>query len=143
MTQKTILFFFEFLGIISFMLSGSIFAIEKEMDIAGVLLLTAVTGVGGGTIRDLLLNKPIFWMQNNWYIYMALIIGFTSFIFYRLLQQYLKKPLVKKIFDILDTLGLVSFMISGLSIAQIYHQTLLVSIVIGMLTCTGGGVMSD
>ena len=62
------LFVLSILGLIAFMFSGALVAIHNKMDLGGVVFLSAITGLGGGTIRDILLKLPVFWMQNNGYI---------------------------------------------------------------------------
>src|SRR3954469_9189956 len=56
--------FFDILAAIVFAVSGSLVASRKNMDIMGFMWLAVITGVGGGTVRDLILNVPVFWVQN-------------------------------------------------------------------------------
>lgn len=136
---KDIFLFFDVIGSIAFMISGAISAAAADMDIGGMILLSMVTGVGGGTIRGLLLNQPIFWMQKNWYIYLAIIVAVFAFYTYRFLSD--KK--IEIMISIFDTCGLAPFMATGVSAALIAHQTNLVAIGIGVITCIGGGVIRD
>jgi len=57
-------FAIEILGTISFSMSGSFAAMQKRLDPFGVLIIAFVTSVGGGTVRDLLLDIPVFWMHD-------------------------------------------------------------------------------
>ena len=65
----------EILGTISFAMSGSFAAMQKRLDPFGVLIIAFVTSVGGGTVRDLLLDVPVFWMHDFW---MCVLIFSTS-----------------------------------------------------------------
>lgn len=125
------------------MFSGALVAIKNNMDLGGVIFLSAITGLGGGTIRDILLQIPIFWMQNNCYIYFALVIGIVTFCFYHPLKKYSGSLFFDKILKLFDVLGASSFMIMSVSTAQLNHQTTLISIVLSVITCIGGGILRD
>ena len=61
------------LGLVVFAISGTLFAAEKNMDILGVMLIGTATGIGGGTLRDLLLGiSPVSWIQEPLAIYICL-----------------------------------------------------------------------
>lgn len=133
---------FNFLGLIAFMLSGALFAIKHKMDLVGVISLSAITGLGGGTIRDILLQQPIFWMQNSEYLYLAIGLGFIAFLLHDFLQN-IKKAYFEKVLNTFDILGLSSFMITSTSLAQRHHQSFLSSVILSVITCVGGGVIRD
>ncbi|MFM1784871.1 MAG: hypothetical protein RLZZ579_1148, partial [Actinomycetota bacterium] len=64
---------FEVLGVLAFALSGLIEAKRKGLDIVGVAMVTAATAFGGGTLRDILLNRrPLFWVEHDWWIWVIL-----------------------------------------------------------------------
>jgi len=141
--SQEILFVFNILGSIAFMISGSLAGIKKHMDIGGIISLSIVTGIGGGTIRDILLQIPMFWINQNWYIYLAIIIAIGLFIFYKNIQPHLEYRFFNYWLNFFDALGLVPFMITGVTIAQSYNHTELVCILFGLITCIGGGVLRD
>lgn len=141
--SDTILFILNVFGSLAFMISGALAGIKKRMDIGGITSLAIITGIGGGTIRDLLLNQPIFWINENWYIYLAIAIGFLLFIFYKNIQPHLEYKFFNYWLNFFDALGLVPFMISGVSIAQSYNHTDLVCVLFGLITCVGGGILRD
>jgi uncharacterized membrane protein YeiH len=140
--KMNILLVFNFLGLIAFMFSGALVAIKNKMDLGGVIFLSAITGVGGGTIRDLLLQLPVFWMQDNWYLYLAIGISLIVFFFYHAIDNA-KKLQFEKILNIFDTLGTASFMIATTSIAQFHHQSILLTVTLCVITCIGGTVIRD
>jgi uncharacterized membrane protein YeiH len=138
-----ILFIFTLLGLTSFMLSGALLAIRNKMDLGGVVFLSAITGLGGGTIRDILLQIPIFWMKNNGYLYLAVIIGVVTFYFYHTLKKHIASLFFEKTLELFDILGTASFMILSVSTAQFSHQSAVISIALSVITCIGGGALRD
>jgi len=141
--SQDILFIFNILGSIAFMISGALAGIKKHMDIGGIISLSIITGIGGGTMRDMMLQEPIFWINQNWYLYLAIVIGFSLFIFYKNIQPHLEYGFFNYWLNFFDALGLVPFMITGVTIAQSYNHTELVCILFGLITCIGGGVLRD
>ncbi len=67
MVQENFSLAIEILGTIAFAMSGSFAAMQKRLDPFGVLIIAFVTSVGGGTIRDLLLDVPVFWVLRYFY----------------------------------------------------------------------------
>ncbi|MDX1796057.1 MAG: TRIC cation channel family protein, partial [Hydrogenovibrio sp.] len=97
------LYFLDLLGTIVFAITGLLAAGGKQLDLFGALFIALVTAVGGGTLRDLILGQPVFWVQHNIYIY--LVIGATLFVFF-----YSKRSVLPmKLLLYLDALGLAVF----------------------------------
>jgi uncharacterized membrane protein YeiH len=128
----------DLLGTASFAVSGALFAINKKMDPFGVFIIAFVTAVGGGTLRDILIDRnPVTWMANLSYVYTIVI----SVIFAILLRKkigYLSKSLF-----LFDTIGLGIFTIIGTEIGIQHHLHPIISIALGMITATFGGVIRD
>lgn len=141
--EHDILNFCNFVGSIAFMTSGAMSAIKREMDISGAFVLSVITGVGGGTIRDLLVNRNIFWMENNWYIYLAIACTLFVFVMHRIQPNLLKAKTFINLISFIDSLGLIPFMLAGISVGIITHQTDLVTVMLGIITCVGGGIIKD
>ena len=72
------LLYLDYLGVFVFALSGALMAIRKDMDLFGVLVLALMPAVGGGTLRDLTLGIPVFWVQENIYLYLATAAAITA-----------------------------------------------------------------
>lgn len=127
-------------GVFVFAISGALAAREKKMDLFGIFIIAFVTGLGGGTLRDVLLGRtPVFWMQSP--IYVAMIFGGTLFaIIFRNKIHYLRKSLL-----LFDTIGIAFFTIIGTEIALSFsyelHPTIVVSI--GVMSACFGGVIRD
>jgi uncharacterized membrane protein YeiH len=133
-----ILYIAGLLGVAVFAVSGALSAGRKNFDLLGVAVIAFVTAVGGGTIRDLLLDQnPIFWIRDTTYLYVVLGASAATLVYVR----FTKPPQLSLL--IADALGLALFTIGGAQIAE--AQGLPAIIVIFMATLTGamGGVIRD
>lgn len=128
---------FDLFGVAVFAMTGALVASRKQMDIFGFILLGTMTGVGGGTIRDLLLGAPVFWVADPRYLVVCTLISavvfFTAHIpesRYRLLLWF-------------DAAGLAAFSIVGVEKAFEAGAGPLVAITMGVITATFGGIARD
>lgn len=127
------------LGVIVFAISGVILAGKYKMDPIGVLVLATVTAVGGGTMRDIMLNNgPIFWFADPCDIYAACI---TAIIAMFCLKIPAKLP--KKLLPILDAIGLAFFVGVGINKAIAAEANPFVVVSMGIMTGVGGGMIRD
>ena len=129
--------FLDWFGIVIFAMSGALVASRKEMDIVGFILLGTVTGIGGGTIRDVLLGTPVFWISDPAYLAVCVIVSAVTFFFahvpqsrYRLLLWF-------------DALGMALFAVTGAEKALLLGVAPLVAIAMGVITATFGGILRD
>lgn len=130
--------FLDLLGTASFAISGALFAIKKKMDTLGVFIIAFVTAVGGGTLRDILVDAHrITWMINLQYIYTIFGAVILAIIFRKKIEN-----LSKSLF-LFDTIGLGIFTIAGTEIGlqNDFHPIICISL--GMITATFGGVIRD
>jgi len=133
-----ILYIAGLLGVAVFAVSGALTAGRKNFDLLGVAVIAFVTAMGGGTLRDLLLDQnPIFWIRDTTYLYVVLGAAAATLVYVR----FNKPPQLSLL--IADALGLALFTIGGAQIAE--AQGLPAVIVIFMATITGamGGVIRD
>jgi uncharacterized membrane protein YeiH len=131
----------EVLGIIAFALTGIYAAKKKGMDIIGVYSLAMVTALGGGSLRDIILNRhPLFWIEHYEYAILLLVLAIVSSMAAQ--DIFEKKGLVNIVLG-LDALGLGSFSASGASLADQLGCALFVSSLLGVITGVFGGVMRD
>lgn len=128
----------EILGTASFAISGALAALNKRLDVFGVLIITFATAVGGGTIRDLMIgNTPVAWMKDQ----TAVRTIFISYVLTLLFQRHFKKlPLTLTIFD---AIGLGLFTIVGLQRGLEAKLSPSICITLGMVTGCFGGVVRD
>jgi len=134
----TILEFLDYLAIAVFAATGALSASRKQLDLIGFIFLAAVTGIGGGTFRDLILGQlPVFWVRNPNYLLVcfasAIVVYFTAHRFesrYRLLLW-------------LDAIGLSAYAALGASKGLTATGSPEVAIVTGMMTAAFGGILRD
>jgi uncharacterized membrane protein YeiH len=134
----TIFSIWDLAGTAAFAISGALFAINKKMDGFGIFVIAFVTAVGGGTLRDVLINTyPITWMSDLNYIY-TIFISVVLAILLRKKIGYLSRSLF-----LFDAIGLGIFTIIGteIGIQHDFHPIICVSL--GMITATFGGVIRD
>jgi uncharacterized membrane protein YeiH len=133
-----ILYVLDLLGVAVFAASGAIAAGRKRMDLLGVVVIATVTGIGGGTIRDVLLDRhPVFWIADPTYLWVSLVAAVLTLLYARIF----KLPRVSLL--VADAFGLGLFTIIGARVAE--EQDLNWAIVVGMGTITGtaGGLLRD
>lgn len=140
MKLESILIAIEVAATFAFALSGLIESARKKMDIIGVLSVTFVSAFGGGTLRDVLLDRrPLFWVQHHEYIWLILLLTVTA----PLVLRARRHQLVDWIMEIADAAGLGLFAISGTSLAVVAGMPPIVSVLMGAITAVFGGVLRD
>lgn len=118
-------------------LTGVLDSGRKQMDLIGALLVAVATALGGGTVRDLLLDRNVFWIANQTYLVAALGTGLISFFVIR------RFNIAPKWFLIPDAIGLALFTIVGTQIALQWHTPWLAASLLGVITGVLGGVLRD
>ena len=128
----------DWLGVIVFAMTGALVASRNQMDAVGFVLLGTVTGVGGGTIRDLLLDiHPIVWVEQPGYIVLCVAVSLIAFFTAHLVQSRYRWILW------LDAIGLALFAALGAERAMSAGAYPVVAIVMGILTACFGGIVRD
>ncbi|EPJ55295.1 MAG: hypothetical protein OFPI_04260 [Osedax symbiont Rs2] len=132
-----LIYLFSVSGVIVFSISGALFAAKKGMDILGFILMGTVTGIGGGTLRDLLLDIPVFWMHDPVTLYLCIS---SSALTYFAIHLFLRRD-----FWIvwMDAIGLSIFAVMGTQVALANDAPLPVAVVMGVMSATFGGIMRD
>lgn len=127
-------------GTVAFAMSGLIEATRKRMDIVGVFSVAFVSAFGGGTLRDILLDRrPLFWIENQEYLWLVLAMVATT----PLWLQTLRHKVGGRLMELADALGLGLFAISGATLADAAGMPVLVSMMMGAITAVFGGVSRD
>lgn len=133
-----VMYMLSLAGVAVFAISGALAAGRKQFDVFGVLVIAVVTAIGGGTIRDLLLDRnPVFWIEDTNYLSVTSIAAVLTI----LLVRYGHPP--ARLLLIADGLGLALFTISGTQIAESTGASHGVSILMGCITGVAGGVLRD
>lgn len=133
-----LLYTLELFGVAVFAISGALVAARKGMDPFGIIVIAVVTAIGGGTLRDVLLDRhPIFWLQNVAY----LVVIFAAAVFTMIYTRNRTAPM--KALLIADAFGLALFTVSGAQITEQLALPGLIVVLMAAISGTAGGMMRD
>ncbi|MEX3010966.1 trimeric intracellular cation channel family protein [Hoeflea sp. TYP-13] len=134
----TILTWLDYTGVAVFAATGALVASRKQLDIIGFLFFACITGIGGGTLRDLILGlTPVFWVREHIYILICVAVAIVIFFTAQRLESRYRWLLW------LDAAGLAVFSVMGAAIGLSATASPAIAIVTGVLTATFGGVLRD
>ena len=126
------------LGVAVFAISGALAAVERRLDLFGIVVLGVVVAIGGGTLRDLVLgNTPVFWVDNPISVAIAAAAALATLYAYGGIKRWPKALLVA------DAAGLAVFTVVGANVALALGFDSWVAIMAGVLTGTAGGLIRD
>jgi uncharacterized membrane protein YeiH len=129
---------FDLAGVGVFAVSGVLAAARKQLDLVGVLVIAALTAIGGGTLRDVLLDRhPIFWIAEPAYLFVICGAVVATLGYVRV------RPPPGHALQIADALGLALFSISGAQIAENAGLAPIIVVLMGTITGVAGGVLRD
>lgn len=133
-----LLFIIDILGTVAFAVSGAFLAMEKKLDPFGVLVLSFVTAIGGGTLRDILIgNLPVSWLRNETASLVIFCSAIAAMVFARILRQ------LNTTLFLFDAMGLGLFTIVGIKLGVARDFSMGVCIALGTITACFGGVVRD
>jgi uncharacterized membrane protein YeiH len=139
--MNTLIKTIEVIGIIAFALTGIYEARKKGMDIVGVYAVAMITAFGGGSLRDIILDRhPLFWIEH--YGYTVLLLGLSIVSILGIRNFFAVNKIVKTVL-VLDALGLGLFSASGASVANQLGSPWFISVLLGVTTGVFGGVLRD
>ncbi len=127
----------DYIGVFVFAMSGILAASEKKLDLFGGIIIAFVTALGGGTLRDILLNDKIGWITNTEYIYIVFIGAIFVLLFKKITKQ------IRKTIFLFDSIGISIFTILGVQKAISFDTPMEIAIIFGVMTATFGGVIRD
>lgn len=137
-TFDTLTSVLDWLGIATFAVTGALVASRKEMDIVGFILLGTVTGIGGGTMRDMLLgNLPVFWIKQPAYLVVCILVSAATFFFAHIPQSRYRMLLW------FDAVGMAVFAVGGTERALQAGAAPVVAVAMGVITATFGSIIRD
>jgi uncharacterized membrane protein YeiH len=128
---------FNYMGDVVFAMSGALTAGRHKMDVVGYLMVGAITGIGGGTLRDLLPGRKVWWTTDPTELILCVAAAMVAYFFIRNATG----PDRRNVW--LDAIGLGSFAVVGCQVALVFGAPFVVAVFMGMLTATGGGVIRD
>ena len=136
----TLIKFIEILAILVGAFSGFIEARRKRMDLVGVFTVAFITAFGGGTLRDILLDKrPLFWVTHQEYAILIFVLALIAAPAIRTLRQIVSEHLIV----IADAVGLGLFSIAGVASALEADMPIFIASMMGVITGIFGGVLRD
>lgn len=129
---------FTLIGVAVFAASGALAAVRRALDPVGVLVLAIVTATGGGTLRDVLMDRhPIFWISSPWYIGVSAVAALATWLWVR------RFPPPDRSLQYADALGLAFFSIAGAQIAEAGGLRPFAATIMGAITGCAGGLIRD
>ncbi|UVE16055.1 trimeric intracellular cation channel family protein [Pseudomonas sp. LS44] len=129
----------DLFGVVVFAITGALMAGRKSMDLFGVLVIAIVTALGGGTLRDVILNNyPVSWIRNDTYILIASLAAIGTVLWVRLTRPIHETGLL-----IADAFGLAVFTVIGTEVALQHGTPISTAVIMGVMTGVAGGVMRD
>lgn len=129
--------FLDYLGVALFAATGALAASRKQLDIIGFLFLAGVTGIGGGTARDLILGVPVFWVAQHIYIVVCAVTACLVYFLAHLIESRYRLLLW------LDAVALAAFSVFGAYKGLSVTGSAVVAVIMGMFTGTLGGILRD
>lgn len=136
---RSLLYLFDMIGIVACSVSGTILAKHKNFDVFGCLLVSIVTAIGGGTVRDVILDRhPLFWMVDMNYLAVITIASIMTQIFF-----HPNSNRVDKFLKLSDTIGLSAFTLIGIKVADSMDANVPVALLLGVITIIVGGIIRD
>ena len=130
----------DLIGIFSFAASGLIAGLRKKLDLVGVSIVAGLTAFGGGTMRDILLDRrPFFWVEHSYWLWV--ILGLTILSIWFIKNKHL--VYTEKMIQLPDAMGLALATILGTQIALQFDMPLVVSILLGVISGSFGGALRD
>jgi len=127
----------DLVGVAVFAATGGLVASRKEMDLIGFGMMATFTGVGGGTVRDVILDRPVFWVEDHRYLLVCLGIALLLYFF----ASHVQRRYVVLLWS--DAIGLAAFAVLGAQLAREADAGPLIAIVLGIITATFGGLARD
>lgn len=136
---RSLIYLFDMIGIVACSISGTILAKHKKFDVFGCLLVSIVTAIGGGTVRDVILDRhPLFWMVDMSYLTVITISSLVMQIFF-----HPNSRRVNKFLKLSDTIGLSAFTLIGIKVADSMGANVPVALLLGVITIIVGGIIRD
>lgn len=134
-----LLYYLDLAGVAVFAVSGALAARDRDLDLLGVIVVAAITAIGGGTLRDLLLDRhPIFWVTDSWYLIVIIASALLTVAYVQM-----RPPLPGTTLLVADALGLAIFALSGAQRAEAAQCPALIVVLMGTMTGVTGGILRD
>lgn len=134
----SIIYLLDFVGVIACTAAATLLAKRLQFDLFGAIMISFVGSVGGGTLRDLLLNRhPIYWLHDLHYLYVIIAVSLFVMMFYHYFVR------LDKIIRCFDAIGLAAFTVIGIEAAITAGMATPIVVQMGVFTAVIGGVLRD
>jgi uncharacterized membrane protein YeiH len=131
---------FEIIGTVAFALSGLIEAARKKLDLVGMIMVSGLAAFGGGTLRDVLLDRrPFFWIENSIWVWFLIAVCVVELLFMR--ARHLEPT--QRAMQWPDAIGLGFFAAGGTQLALTAQVPAIIAVIMGVVTAIFGGVLRD
>ena len=138
--MEDIRFWIGIVATMAFAVTGVLAIADRGVDLFGVLVLGLITAIGGGTMRDIILEAPIFWADNQLYVWLAL----SAIVFTFFAESFFTQPQICRWMLYIDGFGAALFAIQGADKAWNMNFGLpLAPVILGLITAIGGGLLRD
>lgn len=127
----------DLIGVAASAIAGALVAGRRQFDWLGVAVIAGVTAIGGGTVRDLLLDRTVFWIANPSYLQAALAATAFTLLYAR------SRRIPERVLESADALGLALFGIAGARVALGLGHDGVIAVVMGVITGSFGGLLRD
>lgn len=128
---------FDLAGVAANAVAGALVAGRRQFDWLGVAVIAGVTAIGGGTVRDLLLGRTVFWIARPEILHATLAATLFTLLYAR------QRRIPERVLEIADALGLALFGIGGARIAESLGHSGVIAVVMGVITGSFGGLLRD
>jgi uncharacterized membrane protein YeiH len=136
-----VIYYLNIFGTAVFAIGGALAAARKGMDLFGVVVAAVLTGIGGGTLRDLCMGvQPVNWVTDSTGLEVAVVFGLLTFVYVRF-AQFGNIP--NRLLIVADAVGLAVFTVLGCNTALTNNSSALIAVIMGMVTGSGGGIIRD
>ncbi|MDO4895730.1 MAG: trimeric intracellular cation channel family protein [Moraxella sp.] len=137
-SPQMMVYVLDMVGIGACAIAGTTLALHKKFDIFGCILVSMVNAIGGGTIRDVMLDRyPLFWITDLNYVFFITSVSIICQVFFAF---YKKVDWTLKFFD---AIGLSAFSLIGLKVALSLNTPAVIAVMMAVLTSIAGGIMRD
>lgn len=137
-STHSIIYVMDMIGVIACAVAGTLLAKQKNMDIAGCWLVAAVNAIGGGTLRDVMLDRhPLFWMTDLSYLAVIFVVSMLVQVFFYRAHH------VQGLLKLFDAIGLAAFTLIGLKVGLASGQSFIIAAMMGVITAIMGGLVRD
>ncbi|WP_432259445.1 trimeric intracellular cation channel family protein [Cupriavidus sp. TMH.W2] len=135
-----ILHIMEVIGVLAFAVSGVVDARKQRLDVVGTFVVAFATAFGGGTVRDVLLDRrPFYWVDHEGYVLLIFVMSFGASFVLRVVSRVASD----RAMIVADAIGLGLFSVTGTSLALVAQMTPTVAVMMGIISAVFGGVVRD